>query len=207
MVITSGQLLVRSMLEEKSNRVIEVSAFFMLGAGSMTGKIIGLSGLGILQMLVMHLSYCRSPEDEHQHHRTGIFYAYPSLCDFRISVLQCGACRRRIAGYNRTGGTANYELYQFAFGRPDGYDDCGYAESAFFMDKNMSYIPPFTPSLMGNADGNTSALDDGNYFDGCFVNSIDHRHDVDSGKNFQNRHTIVRKKTDHGGIIEWVKEQ
>ena len=70
------------------------------------------------------------------------------------------------------------------------------------MDKNHVVYSSFYTFPDGNADGNTSALDDGNYFDGCFVNSIDHRHDVDSGKNFQNRHTIVRKKTDHGGIIE-----
>jgi ABC-2 type transport system permease protein len=55
MVITSGQLLVRSMLEEKSNRVIEVLLSSCSARDLMTGKIIGLSGLGILQMLVYAL--------------------------------------------------------------------------------------------------------------------------------------------------------
>jgi ABC-2 type transport system permease protein len=55
MVLTSGQLLVRSMLEEKSNRVIEVLLSSCSARDLMTGKIIGLSGLGILQMLVYAL--------------------------------------------------------------------------------------------------------------------------------------------------------
>lgn len=52
MVITTGQLLVRSMLEEKSNRVIEVLLSSCSARDLMSGKILGLSGLGILQMLV-----------------------------------------------------------------------------------------------------------------------------------------------------------
>lgn len=52
MVLTSGQLLVRSMVEEKSNRVIEVLLSSSTSRELMTGKILGLSGLGILQMLV-----------------------------------------------------------------------------------------------------------------------------------------------------------
>jgi|WetSurMetagenome_2_1015567.scaffolds.fasta_scaffold15956_4 ABC-2 type transport system permease protein len=52
MVLTSGQLLVRSMVEEKSNRVIEVLLSSCTPRDVMTGKILGLSGLGILQMLV-----------------------------------------------------------------------------------------------------------------------------------------------------------
>jgi ABC-2 type transport system permease protein len=50
LVMTSGQLLVRSMLEEKSSRVVEV----LMSSGSagelMAGKIIGLSGLGLTQL-------------------------------------------------------------------------------------------------------------------------------------------------------------
>jgi ABC-2 type transport system permease protein len=52
MVLTSGQLLVRSMVEEKSNRVIEVLLSSCTPRDLMIGKILGLSGLGILQMLV-----------------------------------------------------------------------------------------------------------------------------------------------------------
>jgi len=52
MVITSGQLLVRSLLEEKSNRVIEVLLSSCSSQDLMVGKIIGLSGLGLLQMFV-----------------------------------------------------------------------------------------------------------------------------------------------------------
>jgi ABC-2 type transport system permease protein len=55
MVITSGQLLVRSMLEEKSNRVIEVLLSSCSARDLMAGKILGLSGLGILQILVYAL--------------------------------------------------------------------------------------------------------------------------------------------------------
>jgi ABC-2 type transport system permease protein len=52
MVLTSAQLLVRSMVEEKSNRVIEVLLSSCNARELMAGKILGLSGLGILQMLV-----------------------------------------------------------------------------------------------------------------------------------------------------------
>ena len=55
MVLTSGQLLVRSVLEEKSNRVIEVLLSSCSSQDLMAGKILGLSGLGILQMAVYGL--------------------------------------------------------------------------------------------------------------------------------------------------------
>ena len=50
LVMTSGQLLVRSMLEEKSNRVVEVLMSSCSANDLMAGKIIGLSGLGLTQM-------------------------------------------------------------------------------------------------------------------------------------------------------------
>lgn len=52
MVLTSGQLLVRSLLEEKSNRVMEVLLSSCSAHDLMAGKIIGLSALGLLQMSV-----------------------------------------------------------------------------------------------------------------------------------------------------------
>ena len=52
LVLTSGQLLIRSVVEEKSNRVIEVLLSSCSAQDLMTGKILGLSGLGILQMLI-----------------------------------------------------------------------------------------------------------------------------------------------------------
>ena len=50
LVTTSGQLLVRSMLEEKSNRIVEVLMSSCSAKELMAGKIIGLSGLGLTQM-------------------------------------------------------------------------------------------------------------------------------------------------------------
>ena len=50
LVTTSGQLLVRSMLEEKSNRIVEVLMSSCSARELMAGKIIGLSGLGLTQM-------------------------------------------------------------------------------------------------------------------------------------------------------------
>ena len=50
LVMTSGQLLVRSMLEEKSNRIVEVLMSSCSANDLMAGKIIGLSGLGLTQM-------------------------------------------------------------------------------------------------------------------------------------------------------------
>ncbi len=52
LVLTSGQLLIRSVVEEKSNRVIEVLLSSCSARQLMTGKILGLSGLGILQVFV-----------------------------------------------------------------------------------------------------------------------------------------------------------
>jgi ABC-2 type transport system permease protein len=52
LVLTSGQLLIRSVVEEKSNRVIEVLLSSCSAKDLMTGKILGLSGLAILQLLI-----------------------------------------------------------------------------------------------------------------------------------------------------------
>jgi ABC-2 type transport system permease protein len=52
LVLTSGQLLIRSVVEEKSNRVIEVLLSSCSARDLMMGKILGLSGLGILQVLL-----------------------------------------------------------------------------------------------------------------------------------------------------------
>ncbi len=50
LVVTSGQLLVRSILEEKSNRVVEILLSSCSARDLMAGKILGLSGLGLTQM-------------------------------------------------------------------------------------------------------------------------------------------------------------
>ncbi|HEY6951419.1 MAG TPA: ABC transporter permease [Bacteroidota bacterium] len=55
LVLTSGQLLIRSVVEEKSNRVIEVLLSSCSARELMTGKILGLSGLGILQVMIWGL--------------------------------------------------------------------------------------------------------------------------------------------------------
>lgn len=52
LVMTSGQLLIRSVVEEKSNRVIEILLSSCSARDLMVGKILGLSGLGILQMMI-----------------------------------------------------------------------------------------------------------------------------------------------------------
>jgi len=51
-VLTSGQLLVRSVVEEKSNRIVEVLLSSLTAEELMTGKIIGLSLLGMTQLAV-----------------------------------------------------------------------------------------------------------------------------------------------------------
>ena len=55
LVITSGQLLIRSVVEEKSNRVIEVLLSSCSARDLMTGKILGLSGLALLQLIIWGL--------------------------------------------------------------------------------------------------------------------------------------------------------
>jgi ABC-2 type transport system permease protein len=52
LVLTSGQLLIRSVVEEKSNRVIEMLLSSCSARQLMTGKILGLSALGVFQLLV-----------------------------------------------------------------------------------------------------------------------------------------------------------
>jgi len=51
-VLTSGQLLVRSVVEEKSNRIVEVLLSSLTAEEMMAGKIVGLSLLGITQLAV-----------------------------------------------------------------------------------------------------------------------------------------------------------
>jgi ABC-2 type transport system permease protein len=55
LVMTSGQLLIRSVVEEKSNRVIEVLLSSCSAQDLMVGKILGLSCLGIVQVLLWGL--------------------------------------------------------------------------------------------------------------------------------------------------------
>lgn len=52
MVIYSGQMLVRSLLEEKSNRIIEILVSSCNPNQLLAGKVIGLSALGLTQILI-----------------------------------------------------------------------------------------------------------------------------------------------------------
>ena len=54
-VLTSGQLLVRSVVEEKSNRIVEVLLSSTTADEIMTGKILGLSLLGLTQLAIWGL--------------------------------------------------------------------------------------------------------------------------------------------------------
>jgi len=51
MVLSSGQMLVRSLVEEKSNRIIEVLVSSCSPVDLMLGKIVGISMLGMVQVL------------------------------------------------------------------------------------------------------------------------------------------------------------
>ncbi len=50
LIFTSGQLLVRSVIEEKSNRIVEVLVSSCTPSELMAGKVLGLSALGLTQM-------------------------------------------------------------------------------------------------------------------------------------------------------------
>jgi ABC-2 type transport system permease protein len=52
MVIYSGQMLVRSLLEEKSNRIIEILVSSCNSNELLAGKVFGLSALGLTQILI-----------------------------------------------------------------------------------------------------------------------------------------------------------
>lgn len=51
MILTSGQFLVRSLVEEKSNRIVEILISSCSPMDLMFGKIIGLSALGLVQVV------------------------------------------------------------------------------------------------------------------------------------------------------------
>ena len=55
MVIYSGQLLVRSLIEEKSNRLIEILISSCTSEQLLAGKILGLSALGLTQIFIWTL--------------------------------------------------------------------------------------------------------------------------------------------------------
>jgi ABC-2 type transport system permease protein len=50
LIMTSGQLLVRNVIEEKSNRIVEVLVSSCSPTELMAGKVLGLSGLGFTQI-------------------------------------------------------------------------------------------------------------------------------------------------------------
>jgi ABC-2 type transport system permease protein len=50
LIMTSGQILVRSVIEEKSNRIIEILVSSCSATDLMIGKILGLSALGLTQI-------------------------------------------------------------------------------------------------------------------------------------------------------------
>lgn len=55
MILSSGGMLIRSLLEEKSNRLIEILVSSCTPKQLLTGKILGLSALGLFQMLIWSL--------------------------------------------------------------------------------------------------------------------------------------------------------
>jgi len=55
MVLSSGQLLIRSVVEEKTNRVMEVLLSSCSANDLMVGKILGLSALGLFQVAIWSL--------------------------------------------------------------------------------------------------------------------------------------------------------
>ncbi len=52
MILSSGGMLIRSLVEEKSNRLIEILVSSCSSDELLTGKVIGLSSLGITQVLI-----------------------------------------------------------------------------------------------------------------------------------------------------------
>jgi ABC-2 type transport system permease protein len=55
LILTTGQLLIRSLIEEKSNRIIEVLISSCSPTELMAGKILGLSALGFTQIVLWGL--------------------------------------------------------------------------------------------------------------------------------------------------------
>lgn len=55
MILTSGQMLVRSLVEEKSNRIVEILVSSCSPTDLMLGKILGISMLGLVQLALWGL--------------------------------------------------------------------------------------------------------------------------------------------------------
>jgi len=131
MVLTSGQLLVRSMVEEKSNRVIEVLLSSCTPRDLMAGKILGLSGLGILQMLVYALMGLALALKTDTNLLQPEYFLLTLLYAILDIVLCRNFCRRWISCDNGTGSSTNYSLYQYASRCTVCIDDARHAKSEF----------------------------------------------------------------------------
>jgi ABC-2 type transport system permease protein len=149
MVLTSGQLLVRSMLEEKSNRVIELLLSSCTPRDMMIGKILGLSGLGILQMLVYALlgialalktdMNLLDPE----YLSLTVMYAILGYVFYAAIFVAAGSPAtteqeaQQITAYISMFMVASLPLMLLVLQNPNS-----------FIVKVLSYIPVFTPSIM-----------------------------------------------------------
>ena len=135
LVMTSGQLLIRSVVEEKTNRVIEVLLSSCSAHDLMAGKILGLSGLGIVQMLIWGMiGFAVSL-------KTGanIFTAANLMLSLVYFILGyhflfCNICCCRFSCYNRTGSAANYNLCKFIACISNDHSYAGNAKCKFCLD-------------------------------------------------------------------------
>lgn len=95
LVLTSGQLLIRSVVEEKSSRVIEVLLSSCSAKDLMVGKILGLSGLGILQVMIWGLIAAgialKFQSNVFSFEQLGLSFAYLILGYLMYSAIFVGA--------------------------------------------------------------------------------------------------------------------
>ena len=149
MVLTSGQLLVRSMVEEKSNRVIEVLLSSCTPRDLMAGKILGLSGLGILQMLVyalMGLALALKTDTnllQPEYFLLTLLYAILGYLFYAAIFVAAGSPAtteqeaQQITAYISMLLVAPFALMMLVMQNPNS-----------LIVKVLSYIPVLTPSIM-----------------------------------------------------------
>ena len=186
MVLTSGQLLVRSMVEEKSNRVIEVLLSSCTPRDLMTGKILGLSGLGILQMLVyasMGIALALKTNTnllQPEFFVLTLLYAILGYLFYAAIFVAAGSPATTEQEAQQI--TAYISMLLVA---PFALMMIGIAKSEFAYRQGSVLYPDIDPNNYGAARIDSDAIDVGNLGDRCTDDCFNHSDDVGGRENFR----------------------
>lgn len=149
LILTGGQMLIRSVVEEKSNRVVEVLLSSCTANQLMAGKIIGLGFVGLTQMFIWalvgfyFLSGFALPMINLEVLLISLIYFILGYLFYSALFVAIGAPvnseyeAQQVAGYVSIILVFPIAFSFFIMQNPD-----------FYLIKVLSFIPLFTPSLM-----------------------------------------------------------